>query len=60
MSDTDFRQPAFGRLSDLGVDMTPRLKVLATVEPQGRKAGVKVATVADLVMKLKTETGVFQ
>jgi electron transfer flavoprotein alpha/beta subunit len=26
----------------LGVDVTPRLKVLKTAEPGGRKAGVKV------------------
>ena len=27
---------------DYGVDVTPRLEVLKTVEPPGRKAGVKV------------------
>jgi electron transfer flavoprotein beta subunit len=42
----------------LGVDITPRLKVLKTTEPGGRKAGVKVASVAELVSKLKTEAGV--
>ncbi|MFL5314416.1 MAG: electron transfer flavoprotein subunit beta/FixA family protein [Microvirga sp.] len=42
----------------LGVDVAPRLKVLKTVEPGGRKAGVKVASVADLVQKLKVEAGV--
>ena len=42
----------------LGVDVSPRLKVLKTVEPGGRKAGVKVASVADLVQKLKVEAGV--
>ncbi len=42
----------------LGVDLTQRLKVLKTVEPGGRKAGVKVASVADLVQKLKVEAGV--
>jgi electron transfer flavoprotein beta subunit len=41
----------------LGVDLTQRLKVLKTVEPGGRKAGVKVASVADLVQKLKVEAG---
>ncbi|MFL5235001.1 MAG: electron transfer flavoprotein subunit beta/FixA family protein [Microvirga sp.] len=41
-----------------GVDVAPRLKVLKTVEPGGRKAGVKVASVADLVQKLKVEAGV--
>ena len=43
---------------DYGVDMTPRLTVLKTTEPATRKAGVKVADVADLVNKLKTEAGV--
>ncbi len=28
--------------ADLGVDVAPRLKVLKTTEPAGRKAGVKV------------------
>jgi electron transfer flavoprotein beta subunit len=42
----------------LGVDVAPRLKVLNTVEPGGRKAGVKVGSVAELVQKLKTEAGV--
>jgi electron transfer flavoprotein beta subunit len=43
--------------ADYGVDITPRLKVLKTVEPPGRKAGVKVANAAELVAKLK-EVGV--
>ncbi|HEU4517877.1 MAG TPA: electron transfer flavoprotein subunit beta/FixA family protein [Microvirga sp.] len=43
----------------LGVDVAPRLKVLKTVEPGGRKAGVKVASVAELVQKLKVEAGAF-
>jgi electron transfer flavoprotein beta subunit len=42
----------------LGVDVSPRLKVVRTVEPGGRKAGVKVASVAELVQKLKVEAGV--
>jgi electron transfer flavoprotein beta subunit len=42
----------------LGVDPAPRLKVLKTVEPPGRKAGAKVKTVAELVAKLKDEAGV--
>ena len=33
-------------------------KVLKTEEPSGRKAGVKVKSVAELVEKLKTEAGV--
>jgi electron transfer flavoprotein beta subunit len=36
-----------------GVDITPRLDVLKTVEPAGRKAGVKVKSAAELVGKLK-------
>ncbi|MBS4082624.1 MAG: electron transfer flavoprotein subunit beta/FixA family protein [Rhizobiales bacterium] len=43
---------------DYGVDVTPRLKVLKTSEPAGRKAGVKVDSVASLVDKLKNEAGV--
>ena len=42
----------------LGVDVAPRLKVVKTVEPGGRKAGVKVGSVAELVSKLKVEAGV--
>ncbi len=41
-----------------GVDIKPRLQVLKTTEPPGRKSGVKVASVADLVGKLKNEAGV--
>ncbi len=44
--------------ADYGVDVAPRLTVLRTVEPQGRKAGVKVANVAELITKLKDEAGV--
>jgi len=43
---------------DYGVDITPRLKVLSTVEPPARQAGVKVESVAELVDKLKNEAGV--
>jgi electron transfer flavoprotein beta subunit len=39
--------------ADYGVDVTPRLKVLKTVEPAGRKGGAKVASVAELVSKLQ-------
>jgi electron transfer flavoprotein beta subunit len=42
----------------LGVDVGQRLKVLKTVEPGGRKAGVKVGSPADLVHKLSVEAGV--
>ena len=44
--------------ADYGVDTTPRLKVLKTSEPAGRKSGVKVGSVAELVAKLKDEAGV--
>ncbi len=43
---------------DFGVDIAPRLKVVKTTEPPVRKAGVKVADVAELVHRLKTEAGV--
>lgn len=43
---------------DYGVDIAPRLKVLETVEPPSRKAGVIVSDVAELVSKLKDEAGV--
>ena len=42
----------------LGVDAAPRLKILKTVEPPGRKAGAKVGSVAELVAKLHDEAGV--
>ncbi len=51
----DVKKPA-----DLGIDIAPRLKVLKTVEPGGRKAGVKVADVKELLQKLKNEAGVLQ
>ena len=44
--------------ADYGVDVAPRLKVLKTVEPAGRKAGVKVGSVDELIAKLKDEAGV--
>src|SRR5579863_4724630 len=44
--------------ADYGVDVAPRLKVLKTTEPGGRKAGVKVKSVAELVAKLHDEAGV--
>ncbi|MGJ4858959.1 electron transfer flavoprotein subunit beta/FixA family protein [Labrys sp. La1] len=42
----------------LGVDIAPRLTVVKTVEPPARQAGKKVASVAELVDKLKNEAGV--
>jgi len=44
--------------ADYGVDVAPRLQVLKTSEPPGRKSGAKVASVAELVAKLKDEAGV--
>ena len=44
--------------ADLGVDVAPRLTILKTVEPSGRKSGVKVKSVAELVEKLHHEAGV--
>ena len=44
--------------ADFGVDPTPRLKILKTSEPQGRKGGTKVGSVAELVSRLKNEAGV--
>ena len=44
--------------ADFGVSTEPRLKVLKTEEPGTRKAGVKVASVAELVDKLRNEAHV--
>jgi electron transfer flavoprotein beta subunit len=44
--------------SALGVDVAPRLVTLSVAEPAKREAGVKVADVATLVAKLKTEAKV--
>jgi len=44
--------------ADLGVDITPRLKVLKVSEPPAREAGVIVESVAELVDKLKNEAKV--
>ncbi len=42
----------------LGIDTSPRLTVVKTVEPPTRQAGKRVASVAELVEKLKNEAGV--
>ena len=44
--------------ADLGVDVMPRLKILKVVEPPKRQAGKKVASVAELVDKLRNEAKV--
>uniref|UniRef100_UPI000CD25023 electron transfer flavoprotein subunit beta/FixA family protein n=2 Tax=Paracoccus TaxID=265 RepID=UPI000CD25023 len=43
--------------ADYGVDVSPRLEILSTREPEGRQAGIKVGSVDELVSKLK-EAGV--
>lgn len=43
---------------DLGVDITPRLTVVKVEEPEQRKAGQIVGSVAELVEKLKNEAKV--
>jgi electron transfer flavoprotein beta subunit len=44
--------------ADLGVDVTPRLTILKVEEPPKRQAGRKVASVAELVDKLRNEAKV--
>jgi electron transfer flavoprotein beta subunit len=44
--------------ADYSVDIAPRLQVVKTSEPSGRKSGAKVASVAELVSKLKNEAGI--
>ncbi|WP_108880398.1 electron transfer flavoprotein subunit beta/FixA family protein [Anderseniella sp. Alg231-50] len=44
--------------ADMGVDLAPKLNVVTTVEPPARQGGKKVASVAELVDKLKNEAGV--
>lgn len=43
----------------LGIDITPRIKVIKTAEPPTRKAGIKVKTASELVDKLR-DAGVLQ
>ncbi|MFO1127560.1 MAG: electron transfer flavoprotein subunit beta/FixA family protein [Rhodospirillales bacterium] len=42
----------------LGVDITPRLKTIRVVAPPKRQAGIKVATAAELISKLRNEAKV--
>ena len=44
--------------SELGVDISPRVQQIKVEEPPKRKAGIKVANVAELVQKLKNEAKV--
>ena len=41
--------------AELGVDVTPRFKVLKVSEPPKRTAGAKVASVSELLDKLKAD-----
>ena len=45
-------------LADLVADISPRLKTVKFAEPKARQAGIKVASVAELVEKLKNEAKV--
>lgn len=45
-------------LSDLGIEFASQLKVLKVLEPKVRQAGVRVASVEELVEKLKNEAKV--
>ena len=44
--------------TDLGIDTKPRIEQIKVEEPPKRKAGIKVASVAELVQKLKNEAKV--
>ena len=44
--------------SDLGVDVSSGLKILSVEAPAGRTAGIKVASVDELISKLKSEAKV--
>ena len=43
---------------DLGIDIKPRISQIKVEEPPKRKSGIKVASVAELVKKLKNEAKV--
>jgi electron transfer flavoprotein beta subunit len=45
-------------LKDLGIDVEPRLKVEKVEMPAERKGGVMVASVDELISKLKNEAKV--
>ena len=45
-------------ISELGIDVVPKVEILKVEEPPQRKAGIKVASVAELVQKLKNEAKV--
>ena len=45
-------------VDDLGIDIKPRINQIKVEEPPKRKGGIKVASVAELVQKLKNEAKV--
>ena len=47
-------------VSSFGIDLSPRLTVIKVTPPPERKPGIIVANAADLLDKLKTETGVWK
>jgi electron transfer flavoprotein beta subunit len=44
--------------ADLGIDLAPRLTVTKVSEPPARRAGIKLATAAELLDRLRNEAGV--
>ncbi|MEL6952908.1 MAG: electron transfer flavoprotein subunit beta/FixA family protein [Pseudomonadota bacterium] len=44
--------------ADYGVDVSPRLSIVKTEEPEARKAGIMVGSVDELISKLKEDAGV--
>jgi electron transfer flavoprotein beta subunit len=40
--------------ADYGVDTAPRLQILKVTEPSKRQAGIKVASVDELIDRLRT------
>lgn len=44
--------------ADFGIDLTPRTKLLKVAPPAEREAGIKVASIDELINKLKTEAKV--
>jgi electron transfer flavoprotein beta subunit len=45
-------------LTELAVDVTPRLKILSVTTPPQRAKGVKVSSIVELLAKLKNEARV--
>ena len=44
-------------VSELGIDITPRLKPIKYEDPAGRKGGVKLASAGELAEKIKAVLG---